>query len=343
MHMVDGLISPAMGIGMIAVSGGFISGAVSKIIKNEENIQDKTIPIMGIMGAFVFTAQMINFTIPATGSSGHIGGGILLAALLGEAPALIVMASILIIQALFFADGGLLALGCNIFNMGVIPCFLIYPFLYRALVKKGVNIKSITIASIVSVVVSLQLGAFGVVLETYFSGVTELPFMPFLMLMQPIHLAIGIFEGIITAGILCFIYNMRSEILKDFSVEHLEKSEVALKTFSKKMVAIFIVISALVGGLLANFVSSNPDGLEWVIEKFYGEEEPVVESTIHDFLADVQETTGFMPDYNFKSTDEEGSVIGTSTAGILGGLITFALAILIGYIIYLTKKKYKAV
>ncbi len=72
---------------------------------------------------------MINFTIPGTGSSGHIGGGILLAMLLGEFPALLTIASVLVIQCLIFADGGLLALGANIFNMGVIPCLIVFPII----------------------------------------------------------------------------------------------------------------------------------------------------------------------------------------------------------------------
>ena len=86
---------------------------------------------MGVMGAFVFAAQMINFTIPGTGSSGHIGGGILLCLILGQYPAFLSLCSVLIIQCLFFGDGGLLALGCNIFNMGVLPCFIAYPLIAK--------------------------------------------------------------------------------------------------------------------------------------------------------------------------------------------------------------------
>ena len=76
---------------------------------------------MGVLGAFIFAAQMINFTIPATGSSGHLGGGLILTILLGPYAAFLTIASVLMVQALFFADGGLLALGCNIFNLGFFP------------------------------------------------------------------------------------------------------------------------------------------------------------------------------------------------------------------------------
>lgn len=129
MHMADALLSPAVGISMCAVSMGAIAYSAAKIKKDE--LSEKKLPIMAAAGAFVFAAQMINFTIPATGSSGHIGGGILLAALLGGFPAMLTISAVLIVQCLFFADGGLLALGCNIFNLGVIPCFVVYPLLFK--------------------------------------------------------------------------------------------------------------------------------------------------------------------------------------------------------------------
>ena len=133
MHMADALLSPAVGTTMCAVSAAAIAYSAAKIRKDE--LCEKKVPITGVMGAFVFAAQMINFTIPMTGSSGHIGGGILLAAMLGSFPALLAISTVLIIQCLFFADGGLLALGCNIFNMGVIPCLVVYPLIYRPLVR----------------------------------------------------------------------------------------------------------------------------------------------------------------------------------------------------------------
>ena len=141
--MADALVSPAVGGTMLAVSAAAIACSAAKIKK--EDLAEKKLPIMGIMGAFVFAAQMSNFTIPGTGSSGHIGGGMLLAAVLGPFPALITISAVLIIQCLLFADGGLLALGCNIFNMGVIPCLLVYPLISRPLAKK-MNPKSLSAA-----------------------------------------------------------------------------------------------------------------------------------------------------------------------------------------------------
>ena len=120
MHMADALLSPAVGGVMIAASACAIGYSVKKI--ESTDLGEKKLPLMAVSGAFVFAAQMINFTIPGTGSSGHIGGGMLLAGMLGGFPALSTIAAVLVIQCLFFADGGLLALGANIFNMGVIPC-----------------------------------------------------------------------------------------------------------------------------------------------------------------------------------------------------------------------------
>ena len=211
MHMADGFVSPAVGCTMWAATAA-ITVLCARKIKQEK--EARLVPLMGVLGAFIFACQMLNFTIPGTGSSGHLGGGLILAILLGPYAGFLVMAAILAVQALFFADGGLLALGCNIFNMGVIPCLVIYPLLYRPLIKKGLNPKRITLASILSVVIGLQLGAFGVVLETMASGVAALPFSTFALLMQPIHLAIGLVEGMVTAAVLCFVYKMRPEILE---------------------------------------------------------------------------------------------------------------------------------
>ena len=111
MHMADALLSPAVGGAMWAGSLGALIYCAKKM---KEKMDEKMIPLMGVLGAFIFAGQMINFTIPGTGSSGHIGGGMLLAILLGPYAAFLVIASVLVIQALFFADGGLLALGANI-------------------------------------------------------------------------------------------------------------------------------------------------------------------------------------------------------------------------------------
>jgi cobalt/nickel transport system permease protein len=330
MHMADALISPAVGGVLWAASTASAAYATVKI-KNE--LGDKKIPIMAVSGAFVFAAQMINFTIPGTGSSGHIGGGILLAGLLGPFPALLTIAAVLVIQSRFFADGGLLALGCNIFNMGVIPTLLIYPLIFKPLIKKGITISRLSLASIVSVVVGLQLGAFGVVLETLASGITALPFSIFVALMQPIHLAIGVVEGIVTGAVLGFVFSMRPEILQSSEERLPLRAGVSIK---KPLIAL-AVITVLVGGLLSIFASAYPDGLEWAIERTAGTTELPADGPAFRQAGAIQEATAIMPDYDFRDAGEEGSGIGTTVAGILGAAITCLLAGAAGFIIHRVK------
>ena len=210
MHMADALISPAAAGTMYACSALAAAYSVKKI-RLEDSPQ--LAPAMGVCGSFVFAAQMINFTIPGTGSSGHLCGGMLLSAMLGPHAGFLTMIAILLIQCLVFADGGLLALGCNIWNMAFYGCFLGGLVIWRSFMRQGVTRRKIIAASVLGSVLSLQLGAFSVTLETTLSGVTELPFPVFLAAMQPIHLAIGLVEGAVTAAVLVFVYEARPELL----------------------------------------------------------------------------------------------------------------------------------
>jgi cobalt/nickel transport system permease protein len=340
MHMSDALLSPAVGGVMWIASAAAVGLSVKKIAGNNDAsaLDEKKIPIMGIMGAFVFAGQMINFTIPGTGSSGHIGGGILLAALLGPAPALIALASVLLIQCLFFADGGLLAYGCNVFNMGVIPCLGAYALIYKPIVKKGLTKKNITLASILAVVLGLLAGAFCVVLETLASGVTELPFSVFVALMLPIHAAIGLVEGIVTAAVLCFVHSARPELISGAVAD--TKPETGFPI--KKVLVVFGVLTVVVAGALSLFASAYPDGLEWSMEKTAGTAELERDGSVYEAAADVVDKTAFMPDYGFKNADNEASeAAGTATAGITGSIITVILAGGLGFIISAVRKKKK--
>ncbi len=341
MHMADALISPVVGAVMLAASTGTIAYSVSKL---KDGLEEKKIPLMGIMGAFVFSAQMINFTIPATGSSGHIGGGILLAALLGPYAGFLVITSVLLIQALFFGDGGLLALGCNIFNLGFFTCFVAYPLIYKPIQKKGISAKTITIGAIIAVVIGLQLGAFGVVVETLASGKTELPFGTFVLLMQPIHLAIGLIEGIVVSSVLCFIFKFSPDILENALSG--AKNGVSSKTgakngnVSKKKILIGLLLLAFfIGGFLSMFASTNPDGLEWAINNVIGAPELMGQQGIQSVIADIQDQLTILPGYNFKAVDGEPAKVGTSISGIVGGLMTLAFACAIGFVITKLKRK----
>jgi cobalt/nickel transport system permease protein len=319
---------------LYAASAAALAYSTAKIKKDV--LCEKKVPIMGVAGALVFAGQMINFAIPGTGSSGHIGGGILLAGLIGGPAALLAISAVLIIQCLFFADGGLLALGCNIFNMGVIPCLLVYPLLFKLITAKGLSYKSITAASIASVVLGLQIGAFSVVLETLASGVTELPFGAFVVLMQPIHFAIGIVEGIVTAAVLCFVHNARPEILESTNVG----TRIGAGVPIRKVLGVLVMVTVFTGGLLALFASSYPDGLEWSMERVAGTAELKAEGAAFDSAAAIQEATAFMPDYSFANEKEDPPLVaGTTVAGIVGGVLTLVLASGTGFIISKVKSR----
>jgi cobalt/nickel transport system permease protein len=296
------------------------------------------VPLMGVLGAFLFAAQMINFTIPATGSSGHLGGGLLLTILLGPHAAFLTIASVLVVQALFFADGGLLALGCNIFNMGFIPAFIVYPFIYKKIIGVNPSPGRMSLAIMVSAIAGLQLGPFCVVLQTYFSGISELPFSTFLLLMQPIHLAIGLVEGFATVAVVSFVRGARPEIL-------VEARPIGNHPLRGVLVS-FLVAALLTGGIISWFASENPDGLEWAIAGVTGKEELAGPSRgVYGTLASLQEKTAFLPDYAFKKNAEaavrpEGDKaaasdgrLGTSVAGIVGAFITLAIAFAVGLLL----------
>lgn len=348
MHMADALISPVVGGAMWAVTAGLTAYSAKKL---KENFDDAKVPLMGVLGAFIFAAQMINFTIPATGSSGHLGGGMILTILLGPYAAFLTMASILTVQALFFADGGILALGCNIFNLGFFPCFIVYPFIYKAIAGGRPTPRRILIGSLVSGILALQLGAFAVVIETLSSGISELPFGTFVLLMQPIHLAIGIVEGFVTAAVVTFVWKARPEV-----VEPALASEPLGWAAVKNVFVGLLAVAVITGLFLSWFASANPDGLEWSMARTSGKEElQSPEHGLHSVLAALQEKTAFLPDYSFKEKGKEEAAepektktegesgepqkeepwpsvsTGTSVSGLVGGLMTLVLAGLIGF------------
>lgn len=240
MHLGNGIICPVTGIPMLAVAGitAFYAFKKSKDMKDRVGVfAGKPLEFV-MLTILVFAMQMINFAIPTTGSSGHIVGGILLAALIGPYAAFLAMCAILLVQAVFFADGGLLALGCNIFNMGILACFVAYPIIYKPLADK----KKPMLVAILASTVALQLGSIAVVIEATLSGsIQNSAIMNFTGLMQAIHLPIGIVEGIVTGGLI---------ILSRF-------------VDSKKLASVFGITSLALSGFIAQYASTKPDGLEW--------------------------------------------------------------------------------
>jgi cobalt/nickel transport system permease protein len=348
MHMADALLSPAVGAACWVASGAALAWCASRVKRNP---REDLVPLMGVLGAFVFAAQMINFSIPGTGSSGHIVGGLLLSVLLGAPAALIVIASVLTVQALFFADGGLLALGANLFNMGVMSCLVAYPLIYRTLMPRSGSLpsaKRLGWVAVLTSVVGLQLGAFGVVLQTQMSGISSLPFGTFLLLMQPIHLAIGLGEGLATAALLVFIRQARPDLLSATATFGTTPS-------SRRLWAGFGGAALVVAGALSWFASSHPDGLEWSIERATGQTELAAPpSEAHAKLLAWQTATALFKDYTWDLQEKPASSLlktgvgdsksiaeavwpaidaGTSLAGIVGGVLTLVLVLGVGYLL----------
>ncbi|WP_288864752.1 energy-coupling factor ABC transporter permease [uncultured Alistipes sp.] len=308
MHMSDALVSPTVAAVAGTASLVLLGTAVRKLRPARSGLHtdalhsERIVPLMGVMGAFVFAAQMINFVVPGTGSSGHIVGGILLSAILGPWAALLALSSVLILQCLLFADGGFLALGCNIFNMAVLSCLVAYPLVFRPLMRPDAAPGRIFAASVLASVAGLELGALAVTLETEASGITALPIGKFLLFMLPIHLAIGIGEGLATGALLCAMRRYRPELLAGTGPQE----QPAKRRFVRTL-AVIAVAALLVGGSFSWLASSQPDGLEWSLSRTAGTAEMApVPDDLHRTAAAIQETTAALPDY------------GTTTAGLVG-------------------------
>lgn len=326
MHMSDALISPAVGIGFGVISLGLIGYAARKIKDNSIEYQRKA-PLMGVLGAFVFAGQMINFAIPGTGASGHLGGALLLALLLGPAEGFITITSILVVQSLFFADGGILALGCNIVNNGFWSSFVLIP-VFRMIGMSKYSDRKQHVLIFIAAIVALQMGSFGVVTQTFLSGKSDISLGTFLMVMQPIHLAIGVGEGLVTVSLLLFL----KKVYPNLGYHYDNSTENSSN--SRLIGAVALILSIALGGSL--YASSNPDGLEWSIEKSVIEEkQTAVKTSVHSSLEEVQEKSSFFPDYTFKESKGTGSE--TFIAGVIGGGIV--LLLLMGSMVFFMIRK----
>jgi len=343
MHMADALLSPAVGF-VFCVAALAADRNALKHINNHKEEALAGLPLIGVSAAFVFAAQMINFSIPGTGSSGHIGGGLLLAILLGPHAALLAMTAILFIQAFMFADGGLLALGANIINMGWLTCFAAFLLVYKPLAGKNPSNRRLFTASVLAAVAGLQMGAFAVVLQTFFSGKTELPFITFLIFMQPIHLAIGLVEGLLTGTLLVFVQKQAPGLIV---ADSSETQNTSLNKKAEKqgfVVSVLAVLALVCGGFLAFYASGNPDGLEWSVDK------TLIAGTLEESAGPVAELSekwqsvlSLLPDYGFRNSSDSDSDIRTGTAlsGVAGSLISLALVTLVVLLAAGTKKRLK--
>jgi cobalt/nickel transport system permease protein len=235
MHIPDGFLSAPVWVGMDVVSAGAVSVAVKRV---NQTLDPDQVALMGMAGAFIFAAQMINFPV-AGGTSGHLLGGFLAALLLGPAPAVIVMTTVFTAQCLLFQDGGLFALGANLFNMGLIGSlggYAVYRLLARGLgvwpsvfgirsSESGIPHPTSYIPSAPICVhrrfqsaiamaawLSVMLGAAAASFEIAASGTAPLRIV--LPAMLGVHALIGIGEALITVGAVALLTRVRPELMK---------------------------------------------------------------------------------------------------------------------------------
>ncbi len=323
MHMSDALVSPAVGVAAGVLAAGLTAYSARAV---ERNPEPGRAALMGVLGAFVFAAQMVNFSIPGTGSSGHLGGGLLLAVLLGPRAGFLVITSVLVVQALLFADGGLLALGCNIVNLGLWTCWVAYPLVFRPLA--GRDARRLGLASVIAAVVGLELGALSVVAETTLSGISELPFRAFAFVMLPIHLGVGLVEGLVTAAFLVLVRQARPDLLKAWV------PSTGLPRRRLRRVIVALGSAALfTGGGLSWFASRAPDGLEWSLRRVVGARALTrPDSGMHRWAEGAQAKTALV------SQASEP----TSYSGIVGATVTLLAASFIGLLVRSVRSRGRA-
>lgn len=297
MHIPDGFLSTGVIIVCWVLS---IVGIGFALAQTRKALGERQVPVMGVLAAFIFAAQMLNFTI-AGGTSGHFLGAALAAILLGPWAAILTMTTVVAIQALLFQDGGVLALGANILNMAVIGPIVAYGF-YRGMRTLLGNRKGSTLAAgFVAAWASIVAAAVACALELGFSGTSPIGIA--LPAMAGIHALIGIGEGLITVGALALVLATRPDLVE---------AERAPAPAGMRWVWGGLGI-ALVLALLSPLASPYPDGLERVAEDL-------------GFIERAQEPLyEVIPDYAFPGISNEA--LATIAAGVVGTLLVYGVAV----------------
>jgi cobalt/nickel transport system permease protein len=299
LHIPDGFLSPGVYIICWAITVVTVGLALRR---TGREMGERQIPLMGVLAAFIFAAQMLNFPV-AGGTSGHLIGGALAAILLGPWAAILVMTSVVGLQALLFQDGGLLVLGANILNMGVISSVVGYAT-FTAL-KRVVSDERLgtLVGGLTAAWLSVVLAAMATVLQLAFSGTSA--FGVAMPAMLGVHVLIGIGEGLITAGALAFVLATRRDLLA---------AGEALPSSGRTWWLAGLVI-ALSLTLLSPLASGSPDGLERVAED-------------KGFINTAQDPSfQIIADYLFPGVENEA--LATILAGVVGTVIVFG----IGYVL----------
>ncbi|BAU08088.1 cobalt transporter [Fischerella major NIES-592] len=295
MHIPDGFISPpvaaATGVASVAALG-------IALTRSRDAFGIKHAPILGLTTAFIFAAQMINFPV-AGGTSGHLLGGTLAAIILGNPWAgTICIATVLIIQAVLFADGGITALGANIFNMAVVGVWVGWSLTQTLQRLFGGYRSRLPLAAGIAAAVSVVVAAIACAIELAISGTAPLGLV--LSAMTGVHILIGIGEGLITGGVLAYLATVRPDLLPG--------EQRQLQGW-----VVPVVIILLISGLLSLVASAWPDGLERVAENL-------------GFINLAEQVRVAVPTPFADYSIEGLGPIGTSIAGIIGSIVCFAVA-----------------
>jgi len=297
LHIPDNFLSLFIAILFWGITASAVGMAISKTNKS---LGEKQIPLMGVMAAFIFAAQMLNFPV-AGGTSGHFLGGALAAIVLGPWAAILVMTAVIAVQGLLFQDGGLVVMGANIFNMGVLTAVISFG-LYRSVIgkSKGLRLAVAGIGAWLSTIAAALVTS----LQLWLSGTSQLQIV--LLPMLGVHVLIGIGEAIITVAALAFLERTRPDLL----------NEKATSEKGGRGWVVGGVLVSLVAVLLSPLASSNPDGLERVAEDMgflhLGQSAPFQ----------------ILPDYTVPFLGQ--TPLSTIVAGAVGALVLLGLMIVIG-------------
>ena len=359
MHMANELLSVPMAAATMALAAAFVALAAWRA---RRTLDVAKLPLMGVMGAFVFAAQMINFPV-LPGTSGHLVGSVLLSILLGPWAAILTITSILIVQCLLFADGGLLALGCNIINMGVVPAVL-GGVLYRVILgptgqaRAGRQYLAAYLAALLAVVAGASL----VPVETSLSGVLKTPVWTFMSLMAGVHVIIGCVEGLVTFAVLAYLRQVRPELVGVHSPDHSHPGLAAALPAGagqpgyRAVLASLLVTALLLAGVLSWFACSWRDGLESCIAQdkpdaaVIENDDPAIAKT--DAL---QGHLAAMPDYSVRAAQADTGAAAAAAApgeepaawpnvngwGSLAGLVGTAVTLGVVYCVCLALRRKK--
>lgn len=291
MHLPDGFLDTKT---IVATTTLSLAGVGAAWVQTRRTIEPQRIPLLGVTAAFVFAAQMLNFPV-AGGTSGHLMGAVLASVLVGPTAAVIIITSVLVVQCLLFADGGVLALGANIFNMAIVGSLAgggIYRIVYRMAHGETGRAAAVAVASWCSVVLASVCCAG----ELAWSGTT--PWAVAFPAMAGIHSIIGVGEALISCLVVVAIRKTRPELLAD------RKDGIRMNS----VVVLGLIIAIGLVLFVSPFASQWPDGLERV-------------ATLLGFDQRVLDNPGLIPDYHFPGF--ASPTIATIVAGIAGVGVVF--------------------